>query len=237
MKPALGIGHLSVVLLAIAMSVPGTGASAQQQLPFREESAGGIQAGPLSVQGAFVGTPIVVNEAFTTQHENGPPSAAFRIIVPKGEGMRFMAGGKKSGVPELLRLALPSKDGTQAVEILRFVNLYMGEGPPQARLAEAAKLLRDKAFSLVTATYEKAALLDLYATKIGGYDAVALHATMAKPGTGEVYFVKLAAILHPRLNGVMAFLMADSRLSEVKAADDLRSKGVGMRIIHSLKFE
>jgi hypothetical protein len=34
----------------------------------------------------------------------------------------------------------------------------------------------------------------------------------------------------------MALLMADKNLSEVKTAEDLESKGFGMKIIHSLKF-
>jgi hypothetical protein len=49
--------------------------------------------------------------------------------------------------------------------------------------------------------------------------------------------VKSIAILHPTQPGsVMAMLMADNKLSEIKTAADLQSKGFSMKIIHSLKF-
>ena len=35
---------------------------------------------------------------------------------------------------------------------------------------------------------------------------------------------------------VLAFLMADSKLSDIKGPEDLASKGIGLAIIHSLRF-
>ena len=239
-KLALGAARrLSILALGVALPVLAQEASAQgTPLPFKEESVGDYKGpGSISAKGTFVGTPLVVDQAFTTTHENAPPSAAFTVIVPRGEDLRFLAGGKKSGASELVKLTLPSKDGKQAAEILRFVSLYMPGGAAPARLSETATILRTKAAAMITAGYEAPTLLDLYATRIGGYDAVSMHLQMTKPGTGEVFLVKAAAILHPQADGVLTFLMADNKLSEVKTADDLRSKGIGLRIIHSLKFQ
>jgi hypothetical protein len=206
-------------------------------LPFKEEKVGNYQLGPAKVEGAFAGTPITVDEAFTTKHENGPPSAAFTVIAPKGEDVRFLPGGKKTGAPELMKLTLPNADATKAVEILRFVNLTVPMGSKEARNQIVANLLKTKVFPMVTQGYEQAKTLDLYATKVGVYDAVSMHLEMTKPGSGEVYLVKSIAILHPTQPGsVMAMLMADNKLSEIKTAADLQSKGFSMKIIHSLKF-
>ena len=59
---------------------------------------------------------------------------------------------------------------------------------------------------------------------------------MTKP-TGEHYVLKLAGILHPtQKGGVLASLMADTKLSEIKRPEDLSSKGLGLVILHSIKF-
>ncbi|QIF04911.1 hypothetical protein [Roseimicrobium sp. ORNL1] len=206
-------------------------------LPFKEEKVGNFQLGPAKVEGAFVGTPITVDEAFTTEHENGPPSAAFKVIVPKEEDVRFLPGGKKTGAPELLKLTLPNADATKAVEIIRFVTLTVPMGTKEVRQQIVANLLKEKVFPMVTNSYEQAKPLDLYATKVGSYDAVSMHLEMTKPTSGEVYLVKAIAILHPTQPGsVLALVMADNKLSEVKTSEDLQSKGFSMKIIHSLKF-
>lgn len=198
---------------------------------------GNYQLGPAKVEGAFAGTPLTVDEAFTTQHENGPPSAAFKVIVPKEEDVRFLPGGKKTGAPELLKLTLPNADATKAVEIIRFVNLTVPMGTREMRQQIVVNLLKEKVFPMVTHAYEQAKPLDLYATKVGPYDAVSMHLEMTKPTSGEVYLVKAMAILHPTQPGsVMALVMADNKLSEVKAPEDLQFKGFSMKIIHSLKF-
>jgi hypothetical protein len=151
--------------------------------------------------------------------------------------VRFLPGGKKTGAPELLKLTLPNADATKAVEIVRFVNLTVPMGTKEARDQIVADLLKKKVFPMVTNGYEQAKPLDLYTTKVGAYDAVSMHLEMTKPGSGEMYLVKAIAILHPTQPGcVMAVLMADNKLSEVKAVDDLQSKGFAMKVIHSLKF-
>ena len=59
---------------------------------------------------------------------------------------------------------------------------------------------------------------------------------MTSPKSGEHYAVKLVGILHPsHPGGVLAFLMADTKLSDIKDPADLASKGIGA-IIHSLRF-
>lgn len=186
------------------------------------------------------GTPAVVvtvDEAFTTKHENQPPSVPFQIMAPKDKDLRVMAGGKKSGVPELLRLTLPSADGKEAAEILRFGTLKIPAGTPEERIKGAAELLRTKAYPMFTNGFENPKPLESYVTKVGGYDAVCLHIEMAKPGGTPVYLVKAVAILNPGgADGVMGFLMADNQLSEAKVPADLLSKGVGLQILHTVKF-
>lgn len=221
--------RLFVLVLAAALPLLAQAAFAQQAtLPFKEEG--------FNVKTVFVGSQLMVDREFTTTHQNGPPSAEFRIIVPTGLDIRFLAGGKKSGASELVKLTLVSKDGKQAAEILRFVNFNISAGPAAARLGKAAEVLRAQALPMITASYEDPKVLDLYATRIAGYDAVSMHVQMTKPGSGEVYLVKAAIILHPRANGVMAFLMADNKLSDVRTPDDLHTKGMGVRLIQSLRF-
>lgn len=234
--PAFLLFFAVAVCLAPAQS-PQAPAKQPTPLPFKEEKVGHFQVGSATLEGAFIGTPITVDAAFTTKHENGPPSAAFKVIVPKGEDVRFLPGGKKTGAPELMKLTLPNADATKAVEIVRFVNLTVPMGAREAREQIVANLLKEKVFPMVTQGYEQAKPLDLYATKVGAYDAVSMHLEMTKPGSGEVYLVKAIAILHPSQPGsVMAMLMADNKLSEIKTPADLQSKGFSMKIIHSLKF-
>lgn len=208
-----------------------------EPLPFKEETAGNYRAGGIKVEGAFAGTPLTVDAAFTTHHDNSPPTADFRVIVPRVKNLLFLPGGKKSGLPELVKLTLSTDDRQKAVEILRLTQLTVPTGPVEERLAKTARLLTTQAAGLITNGYENPRQLDLYATKVGDCDAVSLHLEMTKPGTHEVYLVKAIAILHPTTEGgVLAFLMADKELSDVKEPDDLLGKGVSLRIIHSLKF-
>ncbi len=206
-------------------------------LPFKKESVGDYSAPGLQVKGAFIGTPLTVDAAFAAQHENTPPNEPFTVTVPKGKDIFFTPGGKKTGLPELVKLMTATKE-RQAVEILRLVNLSVPLQPePADRLKLCARLLVTQALPAATKNFEKAALLDTYATKIGGYDAVCVHAQMTKPETGQLYVVKLVGILHPtRPGGVMAFLLADTKLSDIKDPADLASKGIGLQIIHSLRF-
>ena len=230
LKVAFGVARrLSVLVLATALPLFAQESSAQQPAPpFKEEG--------FNIKTIYIGAQLMVDREFTTTHQNGPPSAEFRFIVPAGFDIRVLAGGKKSGASELVKLTVVSKDGKQAAEILRFVNFNISAGPAAARLGKAAEVLRANALPMITAGYENAKVLDLYATRIAGYDAVSMHVEMTKPGSGEVYLVKAAIILHPRANGVMAFLMADNNLSDIKTPDDLHTKGEGVRMIQSLRF-
>jgi len=210
-------------------------------VPFKEEKVGDFSAsgifGTVKVDSAFAGAAVTVDEAFTTKYENNPPSASFKIIVPKGNDLRLLPGGKKSGVPELLRITLPDAEGKNAVEILRFGQLNMKQGPPDSRLKAAVTLLKTGAFPMFNNGFVNPKELELYLTKVGDYDAAVMHIEMSAPDGGPDYLVKAIAILHPTKDGgVMGFVMADKALSEIKSAEDLSAKGISIRIIHSLKF-
>ncbi|TLD68759.1 hypothetical protein FEM03_20715 [Phragmitibacter flavus] len=210
-------------------------------VPFKEEKVGDFAAsgilGSVKVEGAFSGSLLTVDEAFTTKYENNPPSAPFKVIVPKDKGLRFLPGGKKSGAPELIRITLPDAEEKKAVEILRFGPLRLKQGAAEERVKAAVNLLKKAAFPMFTNGFENARELEVYLTKVGSYDAAVMHIEMSAPAGGPDYLVKAIAILHPTKDGgAMGFLMADKNLSEVKSVEDLSSKGVGMQIIHSLKF-
>jgi hypothetical protein len=67
-------------------------------------------------------------------------------------------------------------------------------------------------------------------------DAVCVLA-QATAATGEAYAVKLAGIMHPTLSvGVLASVVADMKLSEVKKPEDFSSKGLALGILHSMRF-
>jgi hypothetical protein len=206
-------------------------------LPFKKESIGDFSAPGIRVQGFYSGTPLTVDEAFTTLHENTPPSAAFTVTVPKDKEIFFTPGGKKSGIPELAKLIVATPD-KRAIEILRFANLTVPLQPdPADRLKLCAHLLQTQALAGASKGYEKVAFLEAYATKIGGNDAACVHAHMTSAKSGEHYAVKLVGILHPGQPGsVLAFLMADTALSDIKDPADLGSKGTGLAILHSLRF-
>ena len=197
-------------------------------LPVREEALGNAAAP--------VGVVVAIDEAFATQNQNEPPKAPFTIVVPTGKGLSFMPGGKKSGNPELLKLFKATAD-KHNIEMLRLSSLTVPLNPDLAdRLKICAHLLKTQALPALTKDYKDLKVIDSYATKMGGYDAVCLIA-QATAATGEVYAVKLAGILHPTLNaGVLACLVADTKLSEVKRPEDLASKGLGLVILHSVRF-
>lgn len=241
-----------ICLLLILAVLPAISQEAGQQdflnklppLPFKEESVGNFSAkgvpglGPkVDVKGLVVGTPLKVDAAFTMQHENTPSSVPFVVVIPKNKGVAAFAGGKKSGVPELVKFATMTAE-KQAIEILRFTNLTVSlQASAADRLKLCAHLLSTKGLAGASSGYEKVKFLEAYATRIGGNDAVCVHAHMTAPTTGEHYAVKLVGILHPgEPGGVLAFLMASTKLSEIKSPEDLGSKGVGLAIIHSLKF-
>jgi hypothetical protein len=232
--------HRRALLLALVLPCLSQ-AQDQTTIPFKEENVGNHTAsgvlGKVTVEGAFSGVAITVDEAFTAKHENKPPSAPFKVIASKDLGLRVLAGGKKTGVPELLRLTLPDAGGTKAAEILRFGQLYMKQSTAAERMQEAVQVLRKGAFPMFTQGFEKARELEIYRTKVGSYEAVVMHIEMTKPVSGEEYLVKAVVIPHPSKDGgVVGFLMADKALSEVKTLEDLSSKGVGLRMLHSLKF-
>jgi hypothetical protein len=124
------------------------------------------------------------------------------------------------------------------VEILRLMDLKVPMQPvPGDRLKACAHLLVTQGLPTVTKGYAEAKYLEAYATKIGTYDAVVLHAHMKAPETGDHFAVKLVGVLHPKQAGsVMAFLMANTKVSEIKNPRDLASKGIGLQIIHSIRF-
>jgi hypothetical protein len=216
-----------LVLLGVsAAAVPAR--AEDRPLPFRQESAGAYNAHGVRAQGAFIGTPVNVDRAFTTRHEHDPPDAPFRVIVPKDPDV---------GIPELIRFATATPD-KRAIEILRFTGLNMPLRPrPADRLAGLATFLRTTMLPQLSKDYTNVRVVEVYATKVGQHDAVALHGQMTKPGSGEVYAVKVMGIVPAQKPaGLLAFVMADTRLSEVRSPGDLASKGVGLRIIHSLEF-
>ena len=234
--------HILLMLLLLLQRQDPAQSSVQstkeaQSLPFRKEAVGDMQAQGVDVHGAFVGIPVRVDSAFAAKHEIDSLSASFSVVIPKDKGVLLLPGGQKTGVPEVIRLSVGTEDG-KAVEILRFTSLSLPQlGSPRERLLLCEETLRDKVLAIVTDGYEEAKFLESYATKVGSYDAVCLHAHMKKPQTGEHYAVKLVGILNPKQEGsILAFLMADTSLSEIKARSDLSSKGIGLKVIHSLKF-
>jgi len=196
-------------------------------LALREESG---------VAAALTGVVVAIDEAFASQNGNEPPKAPFTIVVPTGKGLSFLPGGKKSGNPELLRLFKATAD-KRNIEMLRLASLIVPLNPDLAdRLKICAHLLKTQALPVLAKEYKDVRVLDSYATKISGNDAVCILA-QATAATGEVYAVKLAGILHPTLNaGVLASVVADMKLSEVKRPEDLSSKGLALGILHSMRF-
>jgi hypothetical protein len=182
------------------------------------------------------GVVVAIDETFASKNENEPPKVPFTIVVPTGKGLSFLPGGKKSGNPELLRLFKATTD-KRNIEILRLATLSVPPNPDLAdRLKICAHLLKTQALPVLTKEFKDIRVLDSYATKISGNDAVCVLA-QATAATGEIYAVKLAGILHPTLNAaVLASVVADTRLSEVKKPEDLSSKGLGLVIIHSMRF-
>ena len=84
---------------------------------------------------------------------------------------------------------------------------------------------------------KNARVFESYSTKAGKNDAVVFNGQFETADGSAKYFMKLVGILDPKgEGGVMAFMIADSEISSVKSADDLRSKGIGQRVIHSLNF-
>jgi hypothetical protein len=193
----------------------------------REES--GVASAP-------VGVVVAIDEAFAAQNGNEPPKAPFTIVVPTGKGLSFLPGGKKSGNPELLRLFKATAD-KHNIEMLRLASLIVPVNPDLAdRLKICAHLLKTQALPVLAKEYKDVRALDSYATKISGNDAVCVLA-QATAATGEVYAVKLAGIMHPTLGaGVLASVVADMKLSEVKKPEDLSSKGLALGILHSMRF-
>jgi hypothetical protein len=216
-----------ISLLVVLAAVP---ANAEETLPFKEELVSTAAA-------QLKGVVVAIDEAFALQNENTAPDAPFTIIVPTGKNLVFLPGGKKTGTTELIQLSTAAPD-KHCIESLRLASLSVPLQPdPADRLKLCAETLKTQALALATKDYKEVRLIETYATKIGGNDAVCLHAQMTKPGTGEHYVMKLAGILHPtQKGGVLASLTADTKLSEIKRPEDLSSKGLGLVILHSIKF-
>lgn len=193
----------------------------------REES--GIASAP-------AGVVVAIDEAFAAQNGNEPPKAPFTIVVPTGKGLSFLPGGKKSGNPELVRLFKATAD-KHNIEMLRLASLIVPVNPDLAdRLKICAHLLKTQALPVLAKEFKDIRVLDSYATKISGNDAVCVLA-QATAATGEIYAVKLAGIMHPALGAaVLASVVADIKLSEVKKPEDLSSKGLALGILHSMRF-
>lgn len=207
------------------------------KLVFKEEAVGAVRGPGFKAEGVIMGTPLVLDGAYTAKHELPPLQAPFKVVVPKDNHLYFLPGGKKSGVPELARLSIATED-KKAVEILRFVTMTVPlQRTTEDRLVVCANLLKSKALPQITSNYEQARQLDLYATRIRGNDAVCLVAEMVKPGSGEAYWVKTVGVMPPNSeSGVMAFFMADKQLSDIKTQADLMNRGFSQRVIHSLEF-
>jgi hypothetical protein len=208
-----------------------------EKLAFKEEAVGVVRGPGFKAEGVFMGTPLVLDESFTTRHELPGLLAPFKVVVPKDSNLYFLPGGKKTGVPELARLSIATED-KKAVEILRFVTMTVPlQRTTEDRLVVCANLLKTKALPQIASNYEQARQLDIYVTRIRGNDAVCLVAEMVKLGSGESYWVKAVGVLPTNSeNSVMAFFMADKHLSEIKTQADLLTKGFSQKVIHSLEF-
>lgn len=207
-------------------------------LEIREESVGDVDLPGLSIKGLSVGTKIKVDDAFAEKWENEPPSVPFEVIVPKNERILAIAGGKKTGTPELLRVTLADKEKKKALEIARFTHLSVERGDdPEARIQACAQLLQKQGLAGVFRGKREPKVFEVYKTKVGKNDAVVIHGQAKEANSEEVYFIKLVGVLDPNSSGgVMAYLTAHSELSSVKSFEDFGSKGVGMRVLHSLQF-
>lgn len=204
----------------------------------REETVGDLEFAGVTVSGLSVGSEIVVDETFTSKWKNSPPSAAFRVMVPKIEELLMLAGGKKSGVPELLRITLPDEKKEKALEIIRFAQLRVPlHENPEDRLKHCAYLLRSQVVPMVFKGKRDAKIIETYSTEIGENQAVVFHGSNLDPESGDTYFVKVAGILHPKKPaGVLVFLSAHAEESVINSTEDLATAGMGLRVMHSLKF-
>jgi hypothetical protein len=224
---------LLVVLAAMlseAQETPASEAWKKMTLPFKEEV---VSAAVAQVKGVVM----AIDAAFATQNENTPPEAPFTIIVPTGKNLSFLPGGKTRGTTELVQLGTATPD-KRSIEMIRLASLSVPlQADPADRLKICADMLKTQALTLATKDYTDVRVLETYATRIGGNDAVCVHAQMTKPGAGERYAMRLAGILHPTQKGGALFsLVADTKLSEIKRPEDLSSKGIGLMILHSVKF-
>ncbi|MCB1279575.1 hypothetical protein [Prosthecobacter sp.] len=206
-------------------------------LKFKEEKVGNYENALVKVEGLVVGSSFTIDSAFTTKYENNPPSAPFKIIVPKSKNVLVIPGGKKSGLPEFVKVILASED-KKAVEIVRFTNLKTPKlANAEDRLKICAYLLQSQALDGIGKGYEKRKVHEVYATKIRGNDAVVFNAEMTEPKNSIRYFVKVIALPDPESEGgLMAFSMSDATLSDVKDPADLGSKGFALRVLHSVEF-
>jgi|GEM_PF-2178471 len=207
-------------------------------LEVKEESFGDVDILGIKIQGLIIGSNILVDEAFAKKWENNPPSTAFSVTVPKSKQIRSIPGGKKTGLPELLKIQVASEDGKRVVEIARFTELKVPlQKDPKDRLKLCAWVLHNQGLKMAFGGKKNTKVFETYVTKIGKEDAVVINGQFEEQDGSAKFFMKLAAILDPNgEGGVMIYVIADSETSSVRSPDDLRSKGIGQRIVHSLRF-
>ncbi|MEM7010468.1 MAG: hypothetical protein AAF585_03190 [Verrucomicrobiota bacterium] len=192
-------------------------------------------------KGEAIGDPqiqFVIDEAFTEKHEHDrTPSEPFSVVAPNGENVYVIAGGRKSGAKEFLRVSVADKD-KKPVEVVRFSDLTVPMlEKTEDRLKICCFLLGEHVMPSIQRGYEDGEIRDVYRTKVNGLDAVVLHSHMVDPKSKNAYAVKIVGILKPEAPGaVMMFTMANTKGSEIREISDLESKGYGQRILHTLKF-
>lgn len=242
---ALGLFVITLAASAVAQGQPQSPAPSPRlpdlaklpALKFKEETFGNYQNALVKIEGFVSGSSFTINEDFTTKYENKPPSAPFKIIVPKSKNVLVIPGGKKSGIPEFVKVILATED-KKAVEIVRFTNLKTPKlASPEDRLKLCAYLIQTQALDGIGRGYENRKVHEIYATRIRKNDAVVFNAEMTEPNNSIRYFVKVIAIPDPESEGgLMAFSMSDATLSDVKDPADLGSKGFALQVLHSVEF-
>ncbi len=206
-------------------------------LKFKDEKVGDYENAFFKIEGFTMGNSYTIDEEFTTKYENKPPAVPFRITVPKSKQVLVIPGGKKSGLPELLKVVLATED-QQAVEILRFANLRTPQYEKvEDRLKVCAVILQEQALPMVGKGYTEHFVSEIYATKIRDLDAVVFNAQMKDPKSSRLYYLKVVGIPDPDSEaGLLAFSLSDSTLSDVKSKEDQSTKGFALRVLHSLQF-
>lgn len=64
-------------------SDPATEVGRPGKLAFKEEALGAVRGPGFKAEGVFMGTPLVLDEAYTAKHELPHLLAPFKVVVPK----------------------------------------------------------------------------------------------------------------------------------------------------------